>query len=476
MKRLLYLLLVVFATVTFCPSCGEDRKIPDFDYEPIKPDVDDSEEEDEGEGDGEESGDDSPSQNETLTVNVANWDFEQMVDFTGAQGAWIKQTGWKGHNANVTYEPTGGYNGTAGIKIECTAETTDMPVSQTVTGLVPDKLYELSAMIKVKDITPDKGAGGNVGLYGQNVWTHSESFTGSHNWTKKSVRFIADKESVDIACRLGFSAGDSDGTAWFDNVKIESPSGIYHRESEHVSLYIDETLVNISNTVMDQWLAKLDLAYEAYCELFDFFVPFGGKKMIIMDQIIDAWAYAGYPILWNSNYVESTLLEVKNYNNTCFGILHEMGHNFAPGNYKTGTYESGNYNCWNWNEELFANFRMYYALEKHNFPIYLNGVTYNGIEMDSYYRDSAEQSWSKNNDLDGAGMMWPLCQMVKKYGWDPIKKTFKELYNLDPASSAGDSKWAKINYFCTVLSKHAGSDDILAEFLTGEQIAKLKEL
>lgn len=36
--------------------------------------------------------------------------------------------------------------------------------------------------------------------------------------------------------------------------------------------------------------------------------------------------------------------------------MHEIGHNFAP-------YISGATYAWNWNEEIFANFRMFYALE-----------------------------------------------------------------------------------------------------------------
>lgn len=39
--------------------------------------------------------------------------------------------------------------------------------------------------------------------------------------------------------------------------------------------------------------------------------------------------------------------------------MHEIGHNFAP-------YISGATYAWNWNEEIFANFRMFYALEKLN--------------------------------------------------------------------------------------------------------------
>ena len=71
--------------------------------------------------------------------------------------------------------------------------------------------------------------------------------------------------------------------------------------------------------------------------------------MIVLSKMIDAWAYAGYPIQWNRDYVASTLDEVARYDNAVFGIMHEMGHNFAPGNYVTGAYDHGN-GEWNWNE------------------------------------------------------------------------------------------------------------------------------
>lgn len=471
MKRVLLLLMMICLVGAFTPSCEAEPNAPVSNTTPIEPDGEGGEDNGD-ENEDEESEEDTP-ENDPLAVEIPNWDFEQEVDFAG-KGSWIKQEGWHGYNAEVTYEPTAGYKGSACVRIKCLQETTDLPVAQEVSGLKTGKLYELSAMIKTASIT--KGWGGNVCLYGPSVWTRSDKFIGTNGWQKRSVLFIAEEESVSVGIRLGFSAGDSNGTAWFDDVKLGSPSGLYHRESEHVEIYLDEALVTIPNNKIDAWLAQLDQAYEAYCELFPFFKPFKGNKMIILNDDIDAWAYAGYPILWNRNYVKSTLIEVNNYNNACFGILHEMGHNFAPGNYRDGKFATsgGNYNMWNWNEELFANFRMYYALDKCNLPIYLDGKVYMGTEIGSKYSKDAANSWDNNNDLDGAGMMWPLCQLVEKYGWEPFIATFEELYNIDQSESAGDSKWSKINYFMQVFSKHAGTSNALSEVLSSEQISRLQ--
>lgn len=206
-------------------------------------------------------------------------------------------------------------------------------VTQSVSGLIPGKLYELSAMVRTSGVAG--GRGGNVCLFGQGVWTGSEPFTGTNGWTRRSVQFIAEESTAVIGCRLGFWAGDSRGTVWFDDVALRTPEGMYYRESEHLEMYLEKALVRVSDGVMDGWLAKLDKVYDAYAELFDFFVPFGGRKMIVLSKMIDAWAYAGYPIQWNRDYVASTLDEVARYDNAVFGIMHEMGHNFAPGNYVT---------------------------------------------------------------------------------------------------------------------------------------------
>jgi hypothetical protein len=62
--------------------------------------------------------------------------------------------------------------------------------------------------------------------------------------------------------------------------------------------------------------------------------------------------------------------------------------------------------------------------------------------------------------------------MVAEVGWEPFKKAFKELYNMDPKISCGTTKWEKIKYFLDTVSKHADKD--MLSFLTNDQIARLK--
>ena len=299
-------------------------------------------------------------------------------------------------------------------------------------------------------------------------------FVGTNGWTRRSVQFIAEETTAVIGCRLGFWAGDSRGSVWFDDVALRTPDGMYHRASEHLELYLDKALVRVSDAVIDGWLAKLDKVYDAYTELFDFFVPFGGRKMIVLSKQIDAWAYAGYPIEWNRDYVASTLDEVVRYDNAVFGIMHEMGHNFAPGNYVTGSYGSGN-GDWNWNEELFANFRMYYALCRTGYKVYMNNTVYTGAQIADMYRKSYEETLARGIASDGDGLMYVMTRMADTEGWEPFRKAFRELYGLDPAVSCGATKWEKIDCFFSVVSRYA-SKDLLETYFTPAQIAALKTL
>lgn len=449
---------VVFASLFLSLACGNDGGTAVSEPEdPEQPETPGQSEESEG-----------------LVVEIPNPGFEQEVDFTGTAGVWKKTDAWQTDRAVFTYEPQGGFNGSAGIRIACTESdyTTDAVVTQSVSGLIPGKLYELSAMVRTSGVAG--GRGGNVCLFGQGVWTGSEPFTGTNGWTRRSVQFIAEESTAVIGCRLGFWAGDSRGTVWFDDVALRTPEGMYYRESEHLEMYLEKTLVRVSDGVMDGWLAKLDKVYDAYTELFDFFVPFGGRKMIVLSKVIDAWAYAGYPIQWNRDYVASTLDEVARYDNAVFGIMHEMGHNFAPGNYVTGAYDHGN-GEWNWNEELFANFRMYYALCRTGYSVYLNNTVYTGAQISDMYRKSYEETLARGIAADGDGLMYVMTRMADTEGWEPFRKTFRELYDLAPQTSCGTTKWEKIDYFFSVLSRHAGKD-LMQEYFTQSEINALKTL
>lgn len=109
------------------------------------------------------------------------------------------------------------------------------------------------------------------------------------------------------------------------------------------------------------WLAKLDRVYEAYADLVGG-VPYKGEKIIILEtKGIDAWAYAGNPILWNAEHIPAAI-EGINQGDWCFGILHEIGHDFDS------VHQDGEEYCaWTWSKAGFehtANFKMVYVLDQ----------------------------------------------------------------------------------------------------------------
>ena len=48
-----------------------------------------------------------------------------------------------------------------------------------------------------------------------------------------------------------------------------------------------------------------------------------------------------------------------------------------------------------------------------------------------------------------------MTRMADTEGWEPFRKTFRELYDLAPQTSCGTTKWEKIDYFFSALSRHA---------------------
>jgi len=82
--------------------------------------------------------------------------------------------------------------------------------------------YSLSGWIKTENVahTPeivDNGA--NLSLVGG--FTHAPGVLGTQDWTRTGLIFNSESNTqITIAARLGFYAGTTTGTAWFDNVRL----------------------------------------------------------------------------------------------------------------------------------------------------------------------------------------------------------------------------------------------------------------
>ena len=405
---------------------------------------------------------------------VTNGDFEGDISLVIAKeavaGEWRYLGGWNPDAAQVTHADGKGVDGSRCLSIIALNQDTDVMCAQKIIGLVPGGYYKASAKVKTDMIIGGKGA--NICL--DYLWAPSSAgLTGSNSkWKSISLDIddVPESGEITLCLRLGSTAASSSGLVYFDDVKMYENEDLYIRSSKHLKLVIDKKDLTVSDDVIDGWLANLDKVYECYRELFSGMVPFDGKITTIRAATIGAWAYAGNPIQWNRDYIEQTLSMVRR-GDWCFGLMHEIGHNFAP-------YINDAAYTFDWNEELFANFRMYYALEKLNATVITTASvpqpdgtyksqekTYVGTELKTLYKSETSNCYDRTiavgNAVEmGNALCYKLIEIKERFGWDVYKKAFYELYQLprNEEEEKSMNNWQKFEYFLSFLSKHAGQD------------------
>ena len=239
--------------------------------------------------------------------------------------------------------------------------------------------------------------------------------------------------------------------------------GIRHLDPDTVGQHARHQVVDVD---INAWLSKLDRTYEAYRDLVGD-VPFDGRKIMILNTPgIEPgyWALAGNPILWNSHVAVSKLLDrTVEFGDWGFGIIHEIGHVFSQGNI-SGT------GRWNWNDEIFANFRMSYALEACDGTMSQRDICYRGADVINYYKIFYDETIGagipKNN---GDALHYTFLRIKERYGWDVYKKAFRELYALGDSGQEGlETPYDKFLFFLSYVSKAAGEDVVAATYTPGE--------
>lgn len=355
-------------------------------------------------------------------------------------------------------------------------------VKHKLTGLKPATLYRISARVKADSVSEGRGAVLYVNPENSHdqPWNASEFVYGSCGWKPVYMDFISDfSGDAEVVLALGFpwgtyNGGTAKGTVCWDDVKVvETPAdAVKRREGKHLAFVFDSDKVTIDDRQLDSWLGKLDKAYESYSKLVGD-APYDGRKItILMTPGIEAgyWALAGNPILWN-NHVDAgeQFGRIANENDWNFGILHEIGHTFSAGSIG----KSGN---WNWNDELFANFRMSYALEKRKGNVAQGSAMYKGAEIKNYYKTFYENTLGKGKATDnGDALHYTFLRIKDKYGWKVYEKAFRSLYGLGDNDIAADaSGFDKFMFFLKHVSDAAG-EDVVAATYTEEEIRLIKE-
>lgn len=92
--------------------------------------------------------------------------------------------------------------------------------------LKPYTAYKVTCMIKTENVENEENkyiGGAQIAI--KDTTECSESVTGTTDWTEVTLMFNSkNRQSVDIAFRLGGYAEKSKGTAWFSNLKMEEGS------------------------------------------------------------------------------------------------------------------------------------------------------------------------------------------------------------------------------------------------------------
>lgn len=382
-------------------------------------------------------------------------------------------------NATVEYLSKGGIKNSGCVKIS-NPEKGSIKIMHDLKGLTPGQLYRMSAKMKCEGVKEGRGAVLFLNPEGlEQSWNASEFAYEDKDWTEVYMDFVPDQKGrATICCALGFpwgtyNGGKALGSVWYDDVRVVPVTDqMYKRESEHIVVWFDPDKVTVTDEQMDQWLSKLDKVYESYHELVGD-VPYGGRKIhIINTPGIEKgyWALAGNPILWNGRVKVTEVIErAVNLDDWGFGILHEIGHVFSARNARGR-------GSWNWNDEIFANFRMSYAIEMCNGGVSQRNIIYRGEDIRNYYKifydETIGQNIAKNN---GDALHYTFLRIKDKYGWDVYKKAFRNLYDLEEDQLPKmKTSYEKFIYFLGHLSAVVG-EDVAKTCYTPEELKLIEE-
>ena len=327
--------------------------------------------------------------------------------------------------------------------------------------LKPNVHYRVTVHAIGKKIVPQHkgGVGANVCLFG--TWTHSSQFkngTGSFKGDL-SVEFCAPKDGVaTIGLRLGYWGCEAKGEVSFSNLRVEELDYVMIGDGP-VRIYIDmNTCERIDVEEVELLMQRLAQVYNVMSGLYGC-TPFDGEPVSIeLQRGLQAWAYAGNPILWNYDWFLAFMRELSLGDNACFGIIHEMGHNFDMSGLKI-------------NPELMANFNLCYAVEKLNLPIFFDGEFSLGRGLqDGFYKRCYEKTIARGK-YHHDGLLYCLLRIKDAIGWQPFEQTMRKFAAVKPVAPDGPNA---LDFWLRVVSQNCGRD-VREIFKAGEYDLIMKQ-
>jgi hypothetical protein len=169
--------------------------------------------------------------------------------------------------------------------------------------------------------------------------------------------------------------------------------------------------------LIDRFIERMASAYWAMSRLYGK-VPFDGDPVDYeCRRGIDAWAFAGNPIVWNVDCVHEYFASLQMGDNACFGTIHEMGHNFEQ-------------SCLSeMNHEMIANLAMCYAVENLGLPIlFEDEYTVGRGLQDGFYRRCYEGSiGNPEKRYSHDGLLYCILRVKDLIGWEPFETVMRAL-------------------------------------------------
>jgi len=161
----------------------------------------------------------------STTIEVLS---DNLLLNSGFEDGELSPTNWQTDSwisgAEFSWEDTQSYQGNKSVKISMTS-LNDARWIQNV-AVQPNTDYRLSGWIKTENVAHSSDlvdAGANLSVYG--TYDYTAGIIGTNPWTYVNMTFNTGSSSqIVIAARLGYWYGITTGTAWFDELRLESLS------------------------------------------------------------------------------------------------------------------------------------------------------------------------------------------------------------------------------------------------------------
>lgn len=309
-----------------------------------------------------------------------------------------------------------------------------------VNGLDPNKIYVISANVKVEDYVGNKG--GVIGIYRNEDNSFYNFALSSYNNTNEYKKLeVVLKPEYDGKGRivLGFW-GIEDyyamGTVYIKDIAISlADDRLVQVESDDkkVKLVVwkeDVDSASLTNDDLKKITNKYSQAYKYMAELVGnsshgTLYPYkNGQLVYMMTNYHIYGAISGFPIEANRKYTVNNLKSDKKDNFISWTFLHETGHLFDLPLYSSDNSYVTSRERFTKEKEQTASFYPLYAMEK------MNIITDNNYDMEKFILNNYKTQYDNyvNGGTWSGGCGDYLLSLVRvngKMDWDSFKKTYK---------------------------------------------------